>query len=143
IDLPTTLPYIAADIDRLGRVVANLLTNAIKFTPQEGTIRVSAHRQDHNVLVSVADTGPGIPPEYLQNIFDRYWQVPGTMYTGTGLGLSIARGIVEAHRGRIWAESQLGKGSCFFFTLPVAELDTTTDNRSIDTCNSLTDVPSA
>ena len=132
IDLPTTLPYIAADIDRVGQVVANLLTNAIKFTPQEGTIRVSAHRQDHHVLVSVADTGPGIPPEHLEKIFDRYWRVPGIMYKGTGLGLSIAKGIVEAHGGTIWAESQLGKGSCFFFTLPVAELDTTkyTDNAA-------------
>jgi PAS domain S-box-containing protein len=140
-DLPATLPYIAADTDRLGRVVANLLTNAIKFTPQEGTIRVSARRQDRNVLVSVADTGPGIPPEHLQNIFDRYWQVPGTMYKGTGLGLSIARGIVEAHGGTIWAESQLAKGSCFFFTLPMADRDTTsTDNRSIDIRNSLNDV---
>ena len=124
IDLPTTLPYIAADIDRVGQVVANLLTNAIKFTPQEGTIRVSAHRQDHHVLVSVADTGPGIPPEHLQKIFDRYWRVPGITYKGTGLGLSIAKGIVEAHGGTIWAESQLGKGSSFSFTLPFAISET-------------------
>jgi signal transduction histidine kinase len=132
IDLPTTLPYVAVDIDRASQVVANLVTNAIKFTPQEGTIRVSAHRQDHHVLVSVADTGPGIPPEHLEKIFDRYWRVPGTMYKGTGLGLSIAKGIVEAHGGTIWAESQLGKGSCFFFTLPVAEPGTTkyTDNAA-------------
>jgi signal transduction histidine kinase len=129
VDLPSTLPNISGDTDRLGQVVANLVTNAIKFTPREGKIRVSAHQRGQYVVVSIADTGPGIPPEHLQKIFDRYWQVPGTIPRGSGLGLSIAKGIVEAHGGTIWAESQLGKGSCFFFTLPVAEPDTT---NSID-----------
>ena len=66
----------------------------------------------------------GIPPEHLRKIFDRFWCVPETRKQGTGLGLSIARGIVEAHRGKIWAESELGKGSSFFFTLPLAHPDT-------------------
>jgi signal transduction histidine kinase len=71
----------------------------------------------------VVDTGPGIPQEHLSKVFDRFWRVPGTKHTGSGLGLSIARGIVHAHGGTIWAESQFGKGSSFLFTLPLAELD--------------------
>jgi signal transduction histidine kinase len=69
------------------------------------------------------DTGPGIPREYLSKIFDRFWQTPGTTQKGSGLGLSIAKGIVQAHGGTIWAESQLGEGTSFFFTLPLADLD--------------------
>ena len=66
---------------------------------------------------------PGIPEEHLLKIFERFWRVPGTQKTGTGLGLSIAKGLVEAHGGRIWAESQLGKGSSFHFTLPLADVN--------------------
>ena len=99
------------------------MSNAIKFTPQGGTIRITARQRDHQIVVSVADTGPGIPQEHLSKIFDRFWRAPGTKEKGSGLGLSIAKGIVQAHGGTIWAESQLGKGSAFFFTLPLADLD--------------------
>jgi PAS domain S-box-containing protein len=125
VDLPSNLPLVAVDPHRVGQVVSNLVSNAIKFTPQEGTIRVSARQRDHKIVVAVADTGPGIPQEHLSKIFDRFWQTPGTKQKGSGLGLSIAKGIVEAHGGTIWAESQLGKGSSFFFTVPLADLDTT------------------
>ena len=125
VDLPSNLPLVAVDAHRVGQVVSNLVSNAIKFTPQEGTIRVSAGQRDHKIVVSVADTGPGIPQEHLSKIFDRFWQTPGTKQKGSGLGLSIAKGIVEAHGGTIWAESQSGKGSSFFFTVPLADLDTT------------------
>ncbi len=124
VDLPSSLPSVAIDAHRIGQVAANLISNAIKFTPQEGTIRVSARQRDHQIVVSVADTGPGIPKEHLSKIFDRFWRTPGTKQKGSGLGLSIAKGIVEAHGGTIWAESQLGKGSSFFFTVPLAKLDT-------------------
>ena len=124
VDLPSSLPSVAIDAQRIGQVVSNLLSNAIKFTPQEGTIRISASRRGHQLVVSVADTGPGIPQAHLSKIFDRFWRAPGTTQTGSGLGLSIAKGIVEAQGGAIWAESQLGKGSSFFFTVPLAELDT-------------------
>ena len=117
VDLPSTLPHVAVDAHRIGQVVSNLVKNAIKFTPREGTIRISARQQEQQIVVCVADTGPGIPPEHLLRIFDRFWQAPGTKQEGSGLGLSIAKGIVEAHGGTIWAESQLGKGSSFFFTL--------------------------
>ena len=113
------------DAHRVGQVVSNLVSNAFNFTPKEGTIRVSAWQRDQQIVVSVADTGPGIPQEDLSKIFDRFWRAPGTKQKGSGLGLSIAKGIVEAHGGTIWAESQLGKGSSFFFTLPLAELDST------------------
>jgi len=125
VDIPSSLPSIAIDAHRIGQVVSNLLSNAIKFTPHEGTIRVSARQRDHKIVVSVADTGPGIPQEHLSRIFDRFWRTPGTKQKGSGLGLSIAKGIVEAHGGTIWAESQSGKGSSFFFTVPLADLDST------------------
>jgi len=124
VDLPSSLPAVAIDAHRVGQVVSNLVGNAIKFTPQEGTIRVSARQQVLQIVISVADTGPGIPQEHLSKIFDRFWQAPGTKQKGSGLGLSIAKGIVQAHGGTIWAESQFGKGSSFFFTLPLADLGT-------------------
>jgi signal transduction histidine kinase len=123
--VPATLPDVEVDTHRLGQVVSNLVRNAIKFTPNEGTIRVSAHQQEGRIVVSVTDTGPGIPPEHLSKIFDRFWRVPGTQKQGSGLGLSIAKGIVEAHGGTIWAESELGKGTSFFFTLPLTDLSNT------------------
>ena len=122
-DIPSSLPSVAIDAHRIGQVVSNLISNAIKFTPLEGTIRVLARLRDHQVVVSVEDTGPGIPQEHLSKIFDRFWRTPGTKQNGSGLGLAIAKGIVEAHGGTIWAESQLGKGSSFLFTVPLAELD--------------------
>jgi signal transduction histidine kinase len=125
VDLPSTLPPVAVDALRIGQVISNLVRNAIKFTPREGTIRITARQQDQQIVVTVADTGPGIPQEHLVRIFDRFWQAPGTKEKGSGLGLSIAKGIVEAHGGTIWAESQLGRGSSFSFTLPLADLDTT------------------
>jgi PAS domain S-box-containing protein len=125
VDLPPTLPHVAVDAHRIGQVVSNLVRNAIKFTPREGTIRISAREQRQKIVVSVADTGPGIPQEHLQRIFDRFWQAPGAQEKGSGLGLSIAKGIVEAHGGTIWAESQLGKGSSFLFTLPLSDLAAT------------------
>jgi signal transduction histidine kinase len=124
VDIPSSLPCVAIDAQRIGQVVSNLVSNAIKFTPQEGTIRVSARQRDHQIVVSVTDTGPGVPQEHLSKIFDRFWRTPGTKQKGSGLGLSIAKGIVEAHGGTIWAESQMGKGSSFSFTVPLAELET-------------------
>jgi len=120
-DLPGGLPEVVVDANRIGQVMSNLLSNAIKFTPEGGTIRVSARQQGREVVVSVADTGPGIPSDHLRKVFDWFWQAQRSRHMGSGLGLSIAKGIVEAHHGRIWAESQLGKGSAFFFTLPLKE----------------------
>jgi PAS domain S-box-containing protein len=116
-DFPSSLPAVAVDTQRIGQVLSNLVGNAIKFTPEGGKIRVSARQQDNQVVVSVTDTGPGIPSEHLAKVFDWFWQAQGSKRTGSGLGLSIAKGIVEAHGGKIWAESELGKGTSFSFTL--------------------------
>jgi signal transduction histidine kinase len=108
------------DHQRIFQVLANLVANALKFTDEDGTISVRAAPVAGEVRFSVADTGAGIPCEHLESIFERFWQVRSSDRRGLGLGLFISRSIVEAHGGRIWAESELGKGSMFFFTLPGA-----------------------
>ncbi len=108
-----------ADGEMLARVLSNLLHNALKFTPPGGQIKVSAHKQGENVMVSMTDTGPGIPHEELSRIFERFYKVDRARgQSGTGLGLAIARHIVEGHGGRIWAESEPGHGATLRFTLP-------------------------
>jgi PAS domain S-box-containing protein len=118
---PAELPMVSADANRVQQVLSNLIGNAIKFTPHGGWITVSAERTDHEVLFAVSDTGKGIPPEHLPHIFGQFWQGAKADDRGIGLGLAIAKGIVEAHRGRIWVESVVGEGSTFFFTLPLME----------------------
>lgn len=115
------LPRVLADEPRLLQVVANLLTNALKFTPPGGTIVLGAEEGEGEVRFYVQDSGPGIPPENLVRLFDRYWTTREGNPFGAGLGLAIARGIVEAHRGRMWVESTPGVGSVFSFTVPAAE----------------------
>jgi signal transduction histidine kinase len=113
-----------ADPERLHQVFENLIGNAIKFTEAGGSIRVSAAERDQDVLFSIADTGCGIAPENLPHVFDPAWQaVSRAGRLGAGLGLAITRGIVEAHGGRIWVESTLGRGSTFFFTIPKPPVD--------------------
>jgi signal transduction histidine kinase len=112
---------IRCDRTRILRILSNLIGNSIKFTPAGGSIAVRAEPADGKALFSVTDTGSGIEPEELPHIFERFWQARKTARLGAGLGLAIAQGIVEAHRGKIWAESDPGKGSTFFFTLPLAD----------------------
>jgi len=121
-ELPPDLPEVSADPSRLQQVFTNLLGNAIKFTPEGGTITVRAQQEGGDILCSVTDTGPGIPEDELPYLFDRFWQARRTARKGSGLGLSIVKGIVAAHGGRTWAESRVGAGSTFFFTLPAALL---------------------
>jgi len=115
-----TVPHVASDRERVLQVFANLIGNAIKFTPKGGEIQLIASHDDSEVRFIVADSGPGIPKEHLDHVFDRYWQAKSTAKLGAGLGLSIAKGIVEAHGGRIWVESPPNSGAQFNFTLPVA-----------------------
>ncbi len=118
-------PALFADIDRklVGRALGNLLHNAIKFTPSGGRIAIAATSLDDTIQLSISDTGPGIPPEDLPRIFERFYKVDRARGKGgTGLGLAIARHVVEAHGGRIWAESQLGKGTTFYFTIPQIDI---------------------
>ena len=120
IDSPPTLPEVLADEARVEQVLVNLIHNAIKFTPSGGRISISAKAKDNDIMVSVADTGIGIPPDDLPRIFERFYKADKSRTGGgTGLGLAIAKHIVEAHDGRIWAESVEGKGSNFNFTLPL------------------------
>jgi signal transduction histidine kinase len=107
------------DRPRILQVLSNLIGNSIKFTPQGGAITVRAELGGSEARFSVTDSGSGIAPDELSHIFERFWQARRAARTGAGLGLAIAKGIVEAHRGKIWAESVPGKGSTFFFTLPL------------------------
>lgn len=125
-DVPPDLPEIACDCNRVAQVLSNLLGNAVKFTPPGGSIRVSAEQAGGELLVSVADTGPGIPEDQLTKVFDMYWQAAATRKLGSGLGLAIAKGIVEAYGGKIWAESEPGRGARFSFTVPLATAATKT-----------------
>ena len=123
--VPTNLPLVMADNARVIQVLGNLLRNAVKFTPRDGRIVVSAEERDGKLVFSVRDTGAGIASEHLGRIFDRYWQsADGSRARGTGLGLSIAKGIVDAHGGRIWVESRVGGGSTFSFSVPRAVANT-------------------
>jgi signal transduction histidine kinase len=111
---------IHADRERVMQVLSNLIGNALKFTPRGGRITITVARQGEEVHVTVADNGPGIAREHLPHIFDRFWKHDTPGVKGTGLGLFIAKGIVEAHGGRIWVQSEIGHGARFEFTLPVA-----------------------
>ncbi|MBI4313627.1 MAG: PAS domain S-box protein [Candidatus Omnitrophica bacterium] len=117
-----TLPELPIDAQRISQVLMNLIGNAVKFTPSGGKVTVESKVRESNVWVSVSDTGVGISKEDLPKVFGRFQQVgertPSDI-SGTGLGLSIAKEIVELHRGKIWVESELGKGTTFTFTLPL------------------------
>jgi signal transduction histidine kinase len=118
--IESPLPPVRADRDRIDQVLANLIGNAVRFTPEGGHVRVCAEPDGERVLVSVADDGSGIDAADLPHVFDRFWQAKRARHGGAGLGLAIARGIVIAHGGEMWVESRAGTGSTFFFTLPTA-----------------------
>ncbi|MFH2069270.1 MAG: ATP-binding protein [Candidatus Omnitrophota bacterium] len=122
VTLPDELPKVRADKRRLEQVFGNLLDNAFKYTPAGGRVEINGTLSENEVLVRVSDSGIGIPTEDLPRIFERFYRVDkgrSRQLGGTGLGLSIVRHIVEAAGGRIWAESEINKGSTFFFTLLV------------------------
>jgi PAS domain S-box-containing protein len=113
------LPPMRLDAPQVLRVISNLVGNALKFTPGGGRVVLRAEQEGEAVVFAVTDTGPGIPEDQLPHVFDRFWQARPGDRRGAGLGLTIAKGIVEAHGGRIWAESRTGEGATFRFTLPV------------------------
>ncbi len=127
LDIKPGLPHVLADRERVQRVVTNLVHNAIKFTAAGGRIKVSAYikkKRPYELVIAVKDNGSGIPPQDLPRIFERFYKSDRARTrdgSGTGLGLAISRHIVQAHDGRIWVKSREGKGSTFFFTLPVAD----------------------
>ena len=113
------LPPIVADPDRLERIIANFLSNALKYSPQGTTVEISFRLDDDRVIVMVRDEGKGIDPEDLPHVFDRFFRVNSHGVEGIGLGLFIAKSLVEAHGGTVWVDSAPGKGSAFYFALPV------------------------
>jgi signal transduction histidine kinase len=117
-DVQPELPKIYCDRDRLIQVLSNLAGNATKVTAEGGHVTLRVEDREHEVLFTVTDDGPGISKEDAKHLFERYWRSGEVQYKGTGLGLAIAKGIVVAHGGRIWAESDLGRGARFFFTIP-------------------------
>jgi signal transduction histidine kinase len=120
-EAPADLAVIADD-ERIMQVMSNLVGNALKFVPSGGSVVLECQRKGNEAVFAVIDSGPGIALEDLDRLFEKFWQRGRGDNRGVGLGLAIARGIVEAHGGRIWAESTVGSGSTFYFTLPaVAE----------------------
>jgi signal transduction histidine kinase len=117
--LPDQPLMVRCDRDRVLQVLANLIGNAIKFTPAGGEIAVELIAHEGAARFGIVDTGPGIPPEHVPHLFDRYWQGKQAARGGVGLGLSIAKGLVEAHGGRIWVVSTPGQGAAFYFTIPL------------------------
>ncbi len=117
-EISPDLPAILGDQERLTHAFTNIIGNAIKFT-SDGSISITAHARDRELLISVSDTGTGIPDDAIDRIFDRFYKVD-TASHGTGLGLSTAKEIVELHGGRIWAESKEGEGSTIRFTVPIS-----------------------
>jgi len=126
-DVPAELLPVYGDREKIEQILTNLIGNAIKFTPEGGEISISAkpfHGNKDMVAISVRDSGTGIPEDQLGKVFEKFYQVEGSLERtvgGTGLGLAITKGLVEAQYGKIWVESELGKGSTFTFTLPVSE----------------------
>jgi signal transduction histidine kinase len=113
--------HVLADRERIAQVFSNLVGNAAKFTPAGGMIEIAARVADSKVVFSVHDNGPGIPAEHLGHVFDRFWQARRTGRHGVGLGLAIVKGIIDAHGGELWVESELGAGSTFYFALALVE----------------------
>jgi signal transduction histidine kinase len=123
-DVPDTIPELLMDSERIGQVITNLIENAMKATPAGGHIGLSARVLEHEVRVQVEDTGVGIAPDQLEKIFSRFYRLEHKSSkhgVHLGLGLSICQQIVEGHNGRIWVESEVGKGSRFNFTIPLVQ----------------------
>lgn len=120
-DIPNDLPWVYADLERVGQVLTNLLDNAIKYTPEYGTIRICGfHRTTQKVQISVYDTGPGIPEEKCDDIFAERFQLERDVAKeGDGISLSLCQRIIRAHYGQLWVDSPPTGGSCFHFTLPI------------------------
>ncbi len=118
------LPLVDVDSRRIWQVLDNLIDNAVKYSKEGTEVTVSVRQVELKLLISVADQGIGIPPEDLDKVFDKMYRIERRLapdIRGVGLGLAICKGLVEAHGGRIWVESEVGKGSTFLFTLPVKE----------------------
>lgn len=117
-DIPMNIGFLWGDHDKISQAIINILNNSIKFTPVGGSIAFKIEGSEKDVRFEISDTGHGIPKEYIQKIFDKFERVTAERQEGTGLGLPITKDIVELHKGKIWVESESGKGSKFIFSLP-------------------------
>jgi PAS domain S-box-containing protein len=131
VNAPVQLPWVSVDRTQIERVISNLVINALRHT-KDGRIEIRAEQRDNHLAVSVSDTGSGIPPEYLPHIFDKFVQVPDEPTGRAGLGLAISKSIVEAHGGQISVQSQVGRGTTFTFTLPLAAEPESTQRMNHD-----------
>jgi signal transduction histidine kinase len=121
VECPNELPMVDVDQERITRAITNLITNALKYSPTEMPVYVRLHERDGEAIISVIDEGVGIDAEEIPNLFQRFFRAKtGKKIEGLGLGLYITRLIIEAHGGRIWVESQVGKGSTFNIALPLS-----------------------
>jgi two-component system sensor histidine kinase KdpD len=121
LDVQEDLPPVSLDYIEIDAVLTNLIENAVKYTPPGSSISVAAHEDNGQLLIEVADDGAGLPPDALGRIFEPFFRVEGARAKGTGMGLAVARGLIEAHGGRIWAENRPEGGARFAFTLPLAD----------------------
>lgn len=117
-EIPTVSLKLKCDPERIKQILVNIVGNAIKFTPEHGKVVVNLKEEDNAFLFSVNDTGPGVPKDVISHLFEKYWQARKTAHMGTGLGLFITKALVEAHGGKIWVESEEGKGAAFYFSIP-------------------------
>jgi signal transduction histidine kinase len=117
---PDNEVIVRADPFRVSQIVGNIVGNALKFTPEHGNVTIRADASGNHVAIHISDTGPGIAQADIDHLFDDFWQARRNDHRGVGLGLAIAKGLVEAHGGRIWCDSAPGRGSTFSFTLPRA-----------------------
>ncbi|MBN2002525.1 MAG: GAF domain-containing sensor histidine kinase [Anaerolineae bacterium] len=129
VEIPDVLPQTIGDAQRIHQVLLNLLSNAVKYSDPGDTITVKAYTENQQIVIEVTDTGPGIPAEQISKLFRKFSRLPGgeSKATGTGLGLVVARQIVEAHQGQIGVRSEVGRGSTFYFTLPIIPSPIATD----------------
>jgi two-component system sensor histidine kinase KdpD len=121
-DVPEDLPPVQLDYLEIEQVLTNLIENAVRYTPPGSPIYVSGHVEGDQMVISVEDRGPGIPPAELERVFDKFYRVSGktsAQQVGSGLGLAVSKGLIEAHEGHIWAENREGGGAVFRFTLPL------------------------
>ena len=121
IDCDEVLPGVQCDLEKTAWVMVNFLSNAIRYSPEQSQVLVQAKLKDNEVTFSVKDAGPGIEQRFLDKIFDRFFKVPGAnrSNSGTGLGLAISKEFITAQGGKIWATSEVGSGSIFYFSFPV------------------------
>ncbi|WP_394846783.1 ATP-binding protein [Pendulispora brunnea] len=129
---PREAIWLSCDEERIHQVLSNLITNAVKFTDEGGLITLRTEKRGENIVFLVSDSGVGISEAQMPRLFERFWQAEETSQKGRGLGLFIAKGIVSAHEGRIWVESQLGRGTTFFVSLPMGNVHARNGARSPD-----------